>query len=345
MPPTPPEYGYGPVNYSNQGGDDPFSAFDNRIRYQDMIRYQMISQYQQNVVQPSTMTPSQARQVAIQPRFQYGVAGGQDPRFYERRATLSRMSYGSSLARGMIDIGTFGLASDGAELMGAGAIGALALPIAATLAPVHFINKGVQNALERRHFMHSMASDIEQYRDRLGFTGGISYRQATETGQRLETMMSRPGQFFSKEQQARIHKIGLSNDLLSARGKGLDRGTVGQYEKNVQTLIDTTEDVVKLLQTTLEGGMSVIKEMKQAGFGDIRQIKQQVIRAKAIGGMTGIGAQNVMQLGVAGARAVQGTPWSASAGAGLYQFGAAQAQMVAQASPTVAPACAGPPTL
>ena len=333
MPPTPPDYGYGPVNYANEGGNDPFGAFDNRIRYNDMIRHQMVSQYQQNVVRPSTMTLSQSRDVATKGRFQYGVQGGQDPRMYERQSSLSRLAYGTSLARGMVDIGMYGAAEAGLTAMGVGTMGAMTLPLLATLAPMHFINKGVQNAVDRRKFMHSIASDVEQYRDTLGFSGGLSYGQASTLGRRLESSMSSPGQFFSKEQQSKIHKIGLSNDLLSAKGAGLDSGTIGQYEKNVKELIKTTEDVVKLLQTTTEGGLSVIKEMKQKGFGNIQQIRQQVVQAKAFGSLTGLGAQNMMQIGAAGAQAVQGTPWSSSAGAGAFQLGAAQAHMIAQASP------------
>ena len=332
MPPMPPEYGYGPVNYADQGGDNPFRAFDNRIRYNDMVRHQMVSQYQQSIVRPSSMTISQARDVATQQRFQYGVQGGQDPRMYERRAELSRTAYGTSMATSMADIGSWGVAEAGLMAAGFGTMSASLLAMPLTLPVMHFVNKGVQNAVDRRKFMHSMASDVEQYRDRLGFSGGISYTQATELGGRLEQMMSEPGQFFNKEQQARIHKIGLSNDLLSARGSSVDSGTINQYEKNVKELIETTEDVVKLLQTTTEGGLSVIKELKQKGFGNIQQIRQQVLQAKAFGGLTGLGSQNMMNIGAAGAQAVQGTPWSAAAGANMYQYGAAQAHMVAQAS-------------
>lgn len=325
MPPMPPDYGYGPVNYANQGGNDPFGAFDNRIRYNDMVRHQMVSQYQQEVVRPSTMTLSQARQVATERRFQYGVPGGQDPRFYERQAELSRMAYGSSLSKGMLDIGMYGLAEAGLTAAGVGTIGAFTLPIAATLAPMHFINKGVQNSLERRKFVHGIAADVEQYRDRLGFKGGLSYSQATRLGTSLQESMYEPGQFFSKSQQMDIHKIGLSNNLINAAGKGMSSGTISQYKKNFEELRDTTEEVVKLLQTTVEGGMSVIKELQQKGFGNIRQIRQQVVQAKALGGMTGLGAQNMMQIGAAGAQAVQGTPWSANVGASMYQIGAAEA--------------------
>lgn len=335
MPPQPPDYGYGPANYSDQGGGDPFSAFDNRIRYQDMLRYQMVSQYQQSVVRPSTMTLSQARQVATQPRFQYGVQGGQDPRFYERQASLSRMAYGASLAGGMADIGTWGVmeagvAATGMKLLGSTTAASLALPLAAAVLPMMALNKGIQNSLERRKYMHGIAADVEQYRDRLGFSGGLSYSQATELGRNLQESMYKPGQFFSKEQQMNIHKIGLSNDLISAQGSSSTKGTIGQYKKNFEELKQTTEEVVKLLQTTVEGGMSVIKELQQKGFGNIQQIKQQVMQAKVLGGFTGMGAQNMMQLGAAGAQAVQGTPWKASVGASMYQLGAAEASTLAR---------------
>lgn len=324
----PPDYGYGPTNYSGQGGNDPFGAFDNRIRYQDMLRHQMVSQYHQNTVEPQTMTLGQARRVATQQKFQYGVPGGQDPRYYERQASLARSSYGASLAGGVAGFGMWGLAEGAAVAAGSGFLGSMLLPAAAIAAPMHFLNKGIQNSLDRRKFMHSIASDVEKYRGKLGFRGGLSYTQASQLGSDMTESMYQGNQFFSKEQQMRIHKIGISNDLLSAKG-GLNGGTIDQYKKNFEDLKQTTEEVVKLLQTTVEGGMSVIKELQQKGFSNINQIKQQVAQAKTFGGFTGMGAQNMMQLGSAGAQAVHGTPWKASVGASMYQMGAVNASMIA----------------
>ena len=333
-PPYPPEYGHGPVNYAQQGGGSPLGSADNRIRYVDMVRQQMVSQYQQNVVQPATLTLAQQRSVATQPQFQYGIQGGQQniARMYQRQATMNRTAYAGAVTGAALGMGAWGLGGAGVAAAGIGAtsVAGLALPFAAAAVPMHFVNKGIQNTLERQRYMHSIAGDVEQYRDRLGFRG-LSYGQASQLGGNMASSMLKGGEFFTGGQQMRIHKLGLSNDLLSARGRGGDSGTIKQYERNFAELKDTTKDVVKLLQTTIEGGMSVIKELQQGGFGSIRQIKQQVVQAKAFGGMTGLGAQNMMQIGAAGARAAQGTPWSATAMATQYQAGAAQAGFMVQA--------------
>ena len=340
MAPTPPEYGFGPANFASQGGD-PFSAFDNRIKYQDMVRYQMISQYHQDVVRPATMTLSQQRAVATQARFQYGVAGGQDPRFYERQAQMKRMAYSGSLTGGVMDLAMWGatdMLTGAAFGWGTGGIkaglamtgmGGMAASAAIAAVPAYFVGRGISNAMDKRRTIQSIAGDLDQYRDQLGFSGGLSFDRSTQLATRINSSMSAPGQFFSKTQQQEIHKIALSNNMISAKGGGINSGSIKQYQKNLEDLISTTQDIVKLLNTTKEGGLSVIQELRKSGFGNIQQIKQQVATAKAIGGVTGLGAQNMMQIGAAGAMAVQGTSWSAAAGAGAYQMGAASAQQIA----------------
>lgn len=330
----PPEQGYGPVNYARQGEASPFGSADNRVRYVDMVRQQIVSQYQQNIVQPATLTLSQQRMVATQPRFQYGVQGGQQgmAQLYARQSTLNRMAYSHAVAGAATGMGAWGLGAAGVAAAGIAplSLAGLALPFVAAAPVMHFVNKGLQNNLERQRYMHGIAADVEQYRDRLGFSTPLTTSRATQLGRGLAESMGRPGQFFTREQQSQIHKIGLANELVSARGQGIDTGTIKQYQRNVEELISTTEDIVKLLQTTKEGGLSVIKELKQTGFGNIGQIRQQVIQAKAFGTMTGLGAQNVMQIGAAGARAAQGTPWTAAAMAQQFQGGAAQAAFMTQ---------------
>lgn len=325
---APPEGGYGPVNYSNPQLS-PFAGFDNMIRYNDMVRHQMVSQYHQNVIHPATMALSQQRNVASNPNFQYGVQGGQDPRFYQRQSRLNRMAYGSALMKSITDLALWETASTASLATG---FGGFVLPLAATIVPMEMLAKGVRNNMERQRYMHGIAADVEQYRSKLGFRSPLSYDRATQLGEDIYSEMASPGQFFSREQQMRIHKIGLSNDLLTAKSRGINSGTTEQYKRNVKELTETTEEVVKLLQTTLEGGMSVIKELQNKGFGTMKQIKQQVLQAKAIGGITGLGSQNTMLLGASGAQAAQNTPWSASTGANLFQYGAAQANAIAQSS-------------
>lgn len=328
----PPESGFGPVNYARPGHIDPFAAFDNRIRYNDMIRQQMISQYQQATVQPTSMTLGMQRHVATDPRFQYGVPGGQDPRHYQRQTQLRQMGVGTAIAKTAMDIGAWEAGAGVAGAMGMGTLGGIAFPMAATAAALYMPMRGINNAMERQTFMHGMAADLEQYRDTLGFRGGLSYNQATNLAGRMQRSMYQGG-FFNKDQQSQIHKIALSNDMISAKGGGAASGTLRQYERNFEDLKETTEEVVKLMQTTIEGGMSIIKELQGTGFGTMRQVRQQVRQAKAFGGITGMGAQNMMLQGAAGARAVQGTPWAASVGASMYQTGAAQASYMSRMGP------------
>ncbi|RLE69901.1 MAG: hypothetical protein DRJ45_05950, partial [Thermoprotei archaeon] len=171
----PPEFGYGPVNYARPGHIDPFAAFDNRIRYNDMIRQQMISQYQQGTVQPASMTLAMQRHVAMDPRFQYGVPGGQDPRHYQRQAELRRMGVGAAIAKTAMDIGAWEAGAGIAGMAGMGVLGGIAFPVALSAAALYMPMRGINNAIQRQQFMHSMAADIEQYRDQLGFRGGLSY--------------------------------------------------------------------------------------------------------------------------------------------------------------------------
>lgn len=332
----PPESGYGPVNYARPGHIDPFAAFDNRIRYNDMIRQQMVSQYQQSTVQPTSMTLGMQRHVAQDPRFQYGVPGGQDPRHYQRQAQLKNMGIGSAVAKTVMDIGAWeagaGIAA-GLKAVGMGFFGAgIAVPAIAAGAALYMPMRGINNAMQRQTFMHGMAADIEQYRETLGFRGGLSYNQTTNLAGSLQRNMYQGG-FFDKDQQSQIHKIALSNNMISARGGGTASGSLRQYEKNFDELKETTEEVVKLLQTTIEGGMSVIKELQGSGFGTMKSVRHQVRQAKAFGSLTGMGAQNMMLQGAAGAQAVQGTPWAANVGASMYQSGAAQASTMSRMGP------------
>lgn len=332
----PPEDGYGPVNRGFPA-TDPFAAFDNRIRYNDMIRQQMITQYQQNVVRPVSMTLGQQRRVATDPRYQYGVPGGQDPRFYQRQAELNRMGYAGAVAKAAA-----GIAGWQAGYAIGGTLGQTLIPIpgigfatgmAGTWLAGKIVGGGINNAIARQQFMQSMSADIETYRDQLGFNN-LSYQQASTLGRNLTRTMFRGG-FFGPQEQQRIHKIALSNRMISARGGG-DPGSLRQYERNFTELKETTQEVVQLLQTTIEGGMSVIKELQQTGFPTMRAVRQQIRQAKAFGGITGLGAQNVMQIGAAGARAVQGTPWEAGVGASMYQRGAATAAYLGQMGPAQA---------
>jgi hypothetical protein len=337
-----PEEGIGPVNYARPEMN-PFAALDNTIRYNDMIKNQIISQYQQNTVNPASMSMQQQRMVATDPKYQYGVEGGQDSRTYQRNAELAKMSYSSMAANATLGMATYGIASPFGAMASTflkttalryvpfapTILGGMALPMAAAAALAYIPGRAINQAVERQRFIHSTASDIEQYRGGLGFNSPLGIGSATNLAESLQRTMSQGG-FFNTEQQSRIHKIGLSNNMISSRG-GKAGGTIQQYEKNFIELRDTTAEVVKLLKTTIEGGMSVMKELQQSGFS-VGTIKGQIRQAKAFGNLTGLGTQNMLQIGAAGAASVQGTPWSSTVGASMYQSGAAQAATIANAN-------------
>lgn len=336
MPSLPPQSGYGPSNYSGARSEGPGVPFDATINYNNMAQYQAVTQYQQL----STPAPIyQQRSVTAGEQYQYG-AGQQNVRFYNRQQDLSRMAWSAAVANAGMGIAGFAAADAAMGVAGAAAAGAGAagfgmagtvMPWVAPLIPLYFAGRGVNNSMQRRAYMHAIANDIETYRDRLGFNS-LSYNQASQLGAGMTAEIESPYQFFNREQQMRIHKIALANDMISAKGIGLQSGSIEQYKRNFSELKDTTETVVKLLKTTIEGGMSVIKELQGAGFNSYRQIRQQVLQATAYGNLTGLGSQNMMQVGLAGAQSVQGTMWTAATGASMYQSGAAQAAGIARTS-------------
>jgi hypothetical protein len=331
---------YGPINSKRPGNIDPFASFDNRMRYQDMVQYQMISQYQQSIITPQAT--SQMRDMA-RGEYQYGTGDDNAMRYYQRQREMSRIGRAGSMVSGFSSFGIPAAVDLAASSAGMGFMASMGAAFTVGAIPGYLITKGVDRTIERQRLMHSMALDLEQYRGNLGLNSALSYGDATALSSRIlggmgpgagEGPLGGTGAFFNREQQSRIHKIAVSNNMLNARGYGADSGTMKQYEKNFEDLKKTTEDVVKLLQTTIEGGMSVIKNLQNSGFRNMKDIQAQVRQAKAFGGITGMGAENMMMVGAAGAQAVQGTPWSAAVGANMYQQGAAQAGLMSRGSAT-----------
>lgn len=334
-----PDQGYTPA-----GGVppvSPFSSFDNRIRYHDMVRNQVISQYHQSNPVQVSLTPDQIESINRDPKYRYGVQNQQQHYELHRQTMMNLQSaaggitYAASSAAAYGAVGSITMAAAKAALgpgMVSFGLGGFLAPMAIGGFMANQVNKGVQQSLTRQRYMHQIASDVEQYRGQLGFDQTLSYGQASNLGAQLYNSMKGKDEFFDAEQQMRMHKIAVSNNMISARGKGVTSGTVTQYKKNFQELKETTEEVVKLLQTTIEGGMSVIKEMNQAGFSSLKDIKAQIRHAKAVGDITGLGFQNTSQIGLAGAMAVQGTPISAAQGTRMYQAGSMQAYSISQGS-------------
>ena len=324
---------YGPINKDRPGNIDPFAKFDNYIRYQDMVRYQTISQYEQSSITPQSLSWYQQRGAA-QGAYQYGTGDDSTSRYYQRQREMARMGRMGGILSGAATFAPVATITMGGLVTGIGISAVAAIPGI-------YIARGVDRTIERQRLMQEMAVDLDQRRSSLGFNSSLSYNDSTNLASRmLQNMGPGPGEgrlggsqpFFNREQGLRIHKIALANNMMNARGFGADSGTMKQYEKNFKDLTKTTEDVVKLLQTTIEGGMSVIKNLQQSGFRTMKDVNAQIRQAKAFGGLTGLGAENMMQVGAAGAQAVQGTPYSAMVGANMYQQGATQAGMMARGS-------------
>jgi hypothetical protein len=300
---------------------------------EDMMRYQMISQYQQNITNPQARYASnQMQQVMSANRFQYGVGENQpENRFYRRQAELKRSAFSSSLTGVVASQAAFELSSVGltAAGIGGGFMGGMVAPALMAVAPMYFINKGIQNSLERQRVMQGMSADIEQYRSNIGMPN-MSYGTANQLGNNLMGSAFNKGQFFNPQQQMDVLKTALSNDMLTSKGKGMATGDIQTFQKNFKELLSTTEMIVKTLKTTKEGGLAMIKEMQQQGYGTMGQVQTGVAKAQAYGNITGLGSQNLLQIGAAGAAAVQNTPWMASAGAGMYQTGTALAGIMAR---------------
>ena len=315
-------------------GDDSLSETGfgpNSMSYNDMVRYQMVSQYQQNLSNPqSRLTQQNTAMVNQGSRFRYGVSPGQpDTRLYQRQAEMNRMAYSATAVTTAMDMGMYSAGAAALGAMGVGGLMGMVAPMIPAAAGMHFINEGVQNTLMRQRVMQNMASSLEQYRGNIGMPA-MTYGQASGLGQNLMAKSFERGQFFNPLQQMDVLKTALANDMVTSKSRGSATGDIKTFEKNFRELLTTTEQIVKTLKTTKEGGLAVIKEMQQSGFGTMNQIRSGLTNASAFGNMTGIGAQNMLQLGSAGARAVQGTSWTAASGAGMFQYGGAIAGQMAQ---------------
>lgn len=320
-----PNTGAGPANWAGGDPASPNSPFNSTMNYSDMAKQSVVSSYNQPFQMPLYNS------IMGQERYSYGVPAGQNVAGYNRQAEINRISYSAAVANAGV-----GLASWASGAMAGAVFGGIpgfAISMAASsLPPFSSITSAVNRVAEQQRYSSSIARDVEMYKDRSGL-GNISYNQASILGGRMASGMFKPMQFFSAPQQMDIYKGALANDLLSASGRGMDSGTISQYSKNFEKLLDTTKMIIKTLNTTASGAMSLMKELKDAGFTNMDAIRSQVIQAKGFGTYTGMGAQNMMQLGMAGSQAVAGTPWAPNVGASMYQTGAVSAASIARGSP------------
>ena len=315
---------------------DPFKvAGTNMIRDYAMIQQEReVAQYQQLHTPPPQMSLGAQRAIAFNPEYQFGVMGGQvdNQESYLRRSELASRAFavtgvtagvawpmftkgaafGSTISRGL----GAGRILGGAIGMGAGM---------ALTAPLYSI---AQRGIERARFRADISQDISDFSGMMTQGAGFG-RNATEAlaGDMASTMDR--GGFFGKQDQMMIHKVGLATGMI--KGKN-----TSEYKKSFDSLKDNLKDIVHLMNTTIEGGLAVMKELEQSGFKNPQQQKQQIMQAKAWGASTGLGTQNMLSIGAAGAGAVVGTGWSAQAGANAFQGSTAIAANLARTDQSIA---------
>jgi hypothetical protein len=189
-------------------------------------------------------------------------------------------------------------------------------------------------AMDRNRMATDIATDVQDYSKRWTQGVGFSRHDMTRLGQDMMQSMTKPGQFFKADDQLKINKMGLASGLL----RGND---VQEYKKNFEQLKKDAKDIMMTLQTTVEGGMSFMSEMRGLGVRGGGQMRQQASSAFAMGGLSGIGTSNMMQLGAAGARNAQGTGWSAQGASNMYMSMGTQLTLGAQGNQQVANSITG----
>lgn len=213
-------------------------------------------------------------------------------------------------ARGIFGRGMLGTAMGGVAKVSAG-FAAWGAPI---MAGLHVANRAIDYVADRQ----VATQDIMSMAGRMNVTGfgtksSIGQRGAASEAGRYVVDVSRKSQFFGTGDVMNIHKIGLASGLL----KG---GTATEYKKNFDDLIKSAEDVVKMLNTTIEGGMSVMSSVKKSiGLTKMSDIRQYIGQSVAAGAVSGYGGANMMRFGAMGAAQVRGTGISGMVGAGMMQ--------------------------
>lgn len=140
---------------------------------------------------------------------------------------------------------------------------------------------------------------------------------------------SRSNEFFGKEDMMKINKMGLSSGLLKA-------SSTTEYKKNFDSLVNAAKDMVKVLNTTLEGGMTVMSQVKNSiGITRIGDIKNYIARSSQMGQLSGYGTQNMLAYGQAGAEQVRGTGLSGYTGATMMQNSIVQARQMLTMNPNL----------
>ena len=215
---------------------------DSHIRYSEMVRNRGAAQYVNNVSQPLSMSYAQQHLLASQSDAGYGGYNQAQRRMSQDLVNQTkRMTYAGSAAAGVADLAIYGAmsgvgttAASGMALTGAASIGmTVAAPMAAAAVVGAALVEPIRGEVARRQYASNISVDLDRYRGRIGFDHA-STREISNLGKDMQRSMYGGG-FFSKDQQMNIHKLGLSEGLVSGRSAG-GKSSMDQYKKNFDEL-------------------------------------------------------------------------------------------------------------
>lgn len=304
--------------------------------YAIMRQNQDVAQYHQQITPPPFMSLPMQHAVAFNPQYSFGMVGGQ-PDVYRQSMSQTGLTAGAfTTSAGAMALSTpffTGAMRASSALMGGGLMASAAGMIAGGIITAPFMAVS-DRGIARARWRADIAEDISQYAPR--YTQGVGFGMSATNAlsdQIMRSMQDNPG-FFRAQDQMKIFKMGLSSGMV--RG-----GNTEEFKKNFEDLKTNAKDIIQMLNTTVEGGMSVMKELQNAGFSSPAQIRAQVANAKAMGMVSGIGTQNMLSLAATGAQRAIGTGWAPTAAANMYQTMGAITAGMAQTNPAFADAVRG----
>jgi len=284
---------------------------------------------------PSKISQDQHYEFIRTPKYNFGTRTNANILGYNLRAEEQSRATQGALANAAIYTSTFAAGSGvwkgitgGLKMRGlmggltagvGGTLTGLAMPMIIAQPAVSFLQSGVEANLMQRQKIANTINDIHSSKAALGLTGQTDI-ETRMLGRDIFKSYKERGGFFNADSKETIHKIAISNGMMSAVKRGsADSGTIKQYKKNFEELVKTTEEVVKMLGTTIEDGMSIMKTMKSMGYSSLAEVRGAISSAKGLGMSTGLGYENMMKMGSLGAQSVAGTSFTGATGSRVFQ--------------------------